>query len=232
MRRFCILLVLAFMVPSGVVQGAEPSTFTYAPLPPGSVVESRLVYLAGEGMHSQWRAVVSKKQVGKGNDGTPFFQYYLSVYQIDGSTYHLKYQSPQNGGPFATVEKAHGANLWFPVQSARIVGTGEFIAPAVQQLVVQSHEMAADCGLSTVTVFAYDAARAKVVPVATVTNYCDLQAAVVNSKSKPALRLRGPYYGPDAAVCCPTKPKAVAKLRYAGRRWVETPRYFPLKEKN
>jgi hypothetical protein len=232
MRRFCVLLVLAFMVTPTIVKGAEPSAFTYSPQPPGSILESRIVYLAGEGMHSQWRAVLSRKAVGTGDDGKRFYQYYLSLYQIEGSTYRLRFQSPRDGGPFTAVTKANGANLWFPVQSARLVGTGEFIAPAVQQLVVQSHEMAADCGLSTVTVFAYDAALKKIVPSAVVTNYCDLQATVENSNSKETLRLAGPYYGHDAPLCCPTKPKAVATLRYLGGRWVQTPQYFPLKKKS
>ena len=203
---------------------------SYSPQPPGSILESRIVYLAGEAMHSQWRAVVSKMAVGRGDDGKQFYQYFLSVYESAGSTFRLKFQSPRDGGPFTAVTKAHGANLWFPVQSARLVGTGELIAPAIQQLVVQSHEMAADCGLSTVTVFAYDAARKKVVRSAIVTNYCDLQAALENSGGKAAVRLAGPYYGPHAALCCPTKPKAVATLRYQSGKWVENPRYFPLKK--
>jgi hypothetical protein len=181
-------------------------------------------------MESRWRAVVSRRAVGSGDAGQRFYQYYLSIYRIDGSTYRLKFQSPHDGGPLTGVEKAQGANVWFPVQSAHIVGTAEFLAPAVQQLVVQSHEMAADCGLSTVTVFAYNDNRKNVFPSATVTNYCSLHASVVKHNGTSTLRLQGPYYGPKAALCCPTKPKAESTLRFSRGTWIEAPKYFPLKK--
>lgn len=230
MRRLLGLLLITSSVfgPAIFAKGAEPPAFTYSPKPPGAIVESRLAYLAGEGMQSQWRAVISKNAVGTGDDGRRFYQYYLSIYQIDGSTYRLKFQSPRDGGPFTLIEQAHGAKLWFPVQSARIVGIGEFRAPAVQQLVVQSHEMAADCGMATVTVFTYDQKRMKVAPSIVVKNPCDLQASVVNPANQAVLRLQGPYYAPDAAMCCPTKNNAVSTLRYTGGKWVEKPQYFAL----
>ncbi|MGH7683298.1 MAG: hypothetical protein ACREMT_03040 [Vulcanimicrobiaceae bacterium] len=225
-----LLVTALVLAASTFARASEPATFTYAPSPPGSIVDSRIVYLTGEGTQSQWRAVISKKTVGTGERGERFYQYYLSIYRIDGSTYRLKFQSPRDGGPFTAVERAHGAKLWFPVQSARIAGTGEFLAPTVQQVVVQSHEMAADCGLSTITVFAYDRNRRKVVPSATVSNYCNLEASVVSPSDGSAISLRGPYYKADAALCCPTRPKAAATLRYAGGTWIETPNYFPLKK--
>jgi hypothetical protein len=233
MRGSCtaVALVAGIALSSAAAREAELARVTYSPVPPGSIVQSRVVYLAGEAMHAQWRAVISKRPVGTMDNGERSYQYYLSLYQIRGSTYRLRFQSPKDGGPLTVLAKARGANVWFPFQSARIVGTGELLAPAVQQVVVQSHEMAADCGVATVTVFAYDKARGRVVPTAIVRNPCDLEASIVNPAAHAELRLQGPYYARDAALCCPTKPKAVATLRYIRGKWVEEPDYFPLSRK-
>ena len=232
MSRLRLLLVAAVWTAAasaaGPVRAAEPSSFTYAPLPPGTIVQSRLVYLAGEGMQSQWRAVISKKQVGAGA-GQKFYQWYLSIYAIDGSTYKLKYKSPGDGGPFDTVTKANGANMWYPFQSAKIAGVAELMAPGIQQVVVQAHQQAADCGSATVTVFAYDGKANKVVPSAFVENGCQLDASIVERAAGNAIALKGPYFGPNAAMCCPTKPAASAVLRYVAGTWKEEPAYYTLK---
>jgi hypothetical protein len=129
----------------------EPPHVTFAPPPPGSVQQSQVVYLAGQAMHSQWRGVISKRIAGKGSSLT-FYQWYLSVYAIDGTTYHLRYQSPRDGGPLSKVEKASGGDMWYPLQSASIAGTAQLMQPGVEQLVVASHETGADCGSAVVTV--------------------------------------------------------------------------------
>ncbi len=227
MPRFPALLAAAAigllaMLPA---VAAEPPAVTYAPKPPGTIVQNQLVYLAGEGMQTQWRAVASKRVVGTGNAQT-FYQWYLSIYAIDGTTYHLKYRSPGNGGPLANVTQAHGAKLWFPVAQLAIVGAAELMQPGIQQLVVQTHQAAADCGSSAVTVFTTK--NAKVVPAVSVSNGCDLSAKIVKVKGATAIALSGPYYGANAAMCCPTKPKASAVLRYVHGAWKESPNYFPL----
>lgn len=229
LRSVVALAIFAAVELGGVAGAEEPPGFTFSPVPPGAVVQSSLVYLAGEAMHTQWRTVLSKKHVGIGTDGTAFYQWYLSIYAIDGATYHLKYQSPRDGGPLTVVAKASNAQLWFPVQSAKIVGVGEFMGAAAQQVVVQAHEFAADCGSSTVAVFAYDPKGGKPFPSAVATNGCELSASVVRAGELAALRLSGPYYGRNAAMCCPTKPKATATLKYLNGRWTEKPNYFPLK---
>lgn len=195
-----------------------------------TVVQSQTVYLAGEAMHSQWRGVLSKRLVGTGN-GQRFYQWYLSIYQAEGSTYRLRYQSPRDGGPFVKLEKANGANMWFPFQDGSIVGAGELMQSGVQQLVVASHQTGADCGSAQISVFGYDAKRNAVVPEVSLENACSLQAAIVpRANGIASLRITGPYYKPDAALCCPTKPRASAMLRYANGRWTLTPalyRVFP-----
>jgi hypothetical protein len=203
----------------------EPQHVTFSPPAPGSVVQSQVVYLAGQAMHSQWRGVISKRVIGKGSSLT-FYQWYLSVYAIDDATYHLKYQSPRDGGPMSKVEKATGGDMWYPLQSAQIVGAAQLMQPGVEQLIVSSHETGADCGSANITVLQVNSSG-KVVPAVTLQNTCDLTARVSRGSGVPdALILNGPYYNATAPTCCPTKAKAVAVLRYRNDRWVETPNYF------
>lgn len=173
--------------------------------------------LAGNG--SRWHAAVSQTPVGHGN-GRTFSQWSISIYH--GNT--LAYQSPRDGGPLTKVVKAHGADMWFPDQSASIVGAASLLGGTAKQLVVESHETGADCGGATVTVFRYDNTGKKVVPAVTVQNSCELTASV----SGNAIHLSGPYYGPKAALCCPTKTKATATLVYHSGKWMETPHYYQL----
>src|SRR5581483_9555528 len=135
------------------------------------------------------------------------------------------YRSPGAGTTLlAKVAKANGAQLYFPMQSVKIVGTGELEQPGIQDAVVQVHESAADCGSSTVAVFGAGSSMKPRVRTA-VQNGCDLEASFVKYGQMQAVQLTGPYYGPKAAMCCPTKPKASAKLTYSGtiRGWSVTP---------
>jgi hypothetical protein len=181
-------------------------------------------------MHSQWRAVASKTLVGTGS-GTNFYQWYLSIYAIDGTTYHLKYQSPANGGPLSKVTQASGGvKMWFPLQTLQIAGVGEFMQAGVQQLIVQSHEAGADCGGAIVSVFATNASG-KVVPAVSVRNGCALKATVTHSGSgsvRDTIVLSGPYYNSTAPMCCPTKSRAAAVLSYRNGTWTERPKYYEL----
>ena len=178
------VLCFGLLAPLGA---EEPAHVTYAPAPPGTLMQNQLVYLTGEAMHSQWRAVASKQLIGQGN-GTSFYQWYLSLYAIDGATYRLKYQSPANGGPLSKVTQASdGAKMWFPVQTLQIAGVGEFEKAGVQQLVVSSHEMAADCGSATVTVLA-SGANGAVVPAVSVRNGCSLKATIAHAKNARSAR--------------------------------------------
>jgi hypothetical protein len=178
-------------------------------------------------MHNQWRAVLSKKLVGSAH-GTSFYQWYLSFYAIDGAVYRLKYRSPDAAVPFSHVTKAQGASIWFPVQDAKIVGVGEFMGPGSQQLVVQSHEASADCGTARVDVFFFGSAMQTVMTTLSAQNYCDLSASVVRSAHGDSLQLTGPYYAGNAPLCCPTKPKVTATLRFSNGSWIQQQRYFKI----
>ena len=226
-RIVAVTLLVAVFAFAGLAFADEPTNYTYSPQPPGTIVQSQVFYPAGEAMHSQWRAVLSRKIVGH-DDTRTFYQWYLSIYAIDGTVYHLKYQSPKNPIPFDTVSKAHGANLWFPVQDGSIAGVGELMGPGAQEVAVVSHEMGADCGTARVDVLFQDAAMQMIMPTLSVRNPCDLSAKIVTGSKGVALAVTGPYYAPNAALCCPTKPKVTAIFRFTGKGWVQTPKYFEM----
>jgi hypothetical protein len=222
-RLATVVTAFALLFLGSAVRAAEPPNFTYAPQPPGTIIQSQVVYLAGQAMSSQWRGVVSKKLLGTAS-GMSFYQWYVSIYQIDGTTYKLRYQSPGNGGPFDKVTKTNDATMWFPSQSGSVVGAAQLMGPGIEQLVLSTHQIGADCGSADLTVFGYDAKANKVVPAVTLQNGCDLSAKISRgSNGNDSLTLSGPYYGPHAAMCCPTKNKASATLKYANGKWVETP---------
>jgi len=219
---FGVVLAFAMLIP---VTASEPPHYTFAPKPPGSLEQSQLFFPMGEGMQSQWRATASRVHMS----GSAY-QWYLSIYAIDydTATYKLQYQSPRDGAPLSRVTKASGANLWFPLQDLHIVGEAQLERPAVEDLVVQSHEAGADCGTATVTVFTYDWTQRQIRPTMRVSNGCELSASVVHLSTSDELKLVGPYYGPGAPLCCPTKESAVAYVRSINGKWVQTPSYFSL----
>ena len=227
MKRFQTMFVAVALSFSGLqCVAAEPPTTTFSPAPPGTVLQSKIVYLAGQAMHGQWRGVISKKLVGT-SAGMSFYQLYVSIYKIDGNVYTLRYQSPGNGGPLDKVERTSDATMWFPAQDGSIVGAAQLMGPGVEQLVVATHQVGADCGSANLTVFRYDSKTDKITPAVTLQNGCDLQAKIVTKATGNAyLSLTGPYYGAHAAMCCPTKNKASATLTYTSGKWVESPNYF------
>ena len=201
---------------------ASAGTDVFSPSIPGTVSQNQIAHLTGPSTNGQWRAIASKKVVGSGN-GQTFYQWYLSIYAMRRGIYRLRYQSPKNGAPLEAVTQASGAKMWFPIQDVHIVGAASLTGHSTQQLVVQSHEMAADCGGATVTVFASGPGDS-VVRAVTVTNQCELTAKIGADGS--SIDLSGPYYNSTAPMCCPTKNSASAVLRYRGGKWIESPKYF------
>ena len=212
-------VVLAFCCVA--VASAQLPPLTFTPVPSGTVVHAESVSFNGSSA-DRWEAVVSKKFVGSGN-GRSFYQWFLAIYQLRRGAYRLRYESPYNGGPLSRVTQANGAKMWFPIQDLKVIGAAPLMQKRVQLLVVQSHEMAADCGSATITILGTKPGGA-VGPVATVTNSCDLAAKIGSDGT--SIELTGPYYGPKAPLCCPTKPNVTATLRYVDGKWVETPSYF------
>lgn len=227
MRTIATITLLALCTLIGVPGSADEAAHqTFSPVPPGTVVTSKVVYLSGEAKHSQWRAVLSKVRLGVVY-GVTYYQWYLSIYAIDGTTYHLRYQSPRDRLPPDLVKKAQRSHSWLlPLEDASIVGAAELMQPGVQQLVVATHTAGADCGAANVTIYAIDEKTEKVVPAVSIENHCELSAAIVHEKGGDAVKLTGPYFSPTATCECPTKSKATAMLRYRNGAWIETPKYF------
>jgi hypothetical protein len=201
---------------------AQLPPYTSLPAPPGDVVQRENVTFSGSRPTDRWNVVVSKRFLGRGG-GRSFYQWYIAIYALSRGMWRLRYESPGNGGPLTKVTQANGANMWFPVQEAKIVGSAPLIERRVQMLVVQSHEMAADCGSAAVTIFGTNGGNTAR-PVATVTNPCDLSVRIGTDGT--SLELTGPYYAANAPLCCPTKTHAEAVLRYSEHRWVVSPPYF------
>jgi hypothetical protein len=203
---------------------SEPPQHSFSPQPPGTVVQSVLFYPEGEGTESQWRAVASRVHLG----GSAY-QWYLSIYAIDArtATYHLKYQSPRDGVPAVRVEKRASA-LWLPLETVHIVGEAQLEQSSVENLVLEAHQASADCGSGTMTIFGYDWSKRRIGPIATVSNPCELLAAIVRGGQVDAVRIAGPYYAAGAPLCCPTKPRVSADLRFVRGKWVEQPNLFSL----
>ncbi|MGZ3540670.1 MAG: hypothetical protein ACXVAF_05705 [Vulcanimicrobiaceae bacterium] len=187
---------------------------------PGSTVQNVPLHMDGSA-NGTWRVTASrvlKDTVGGRTD----YQWYLSVYSPDGA---LAYRSPgDTAGLVTRLQKANGAPYYFPHQSLSIAGAGRLMGSDAEQAVVAIREIGADCGAMTVAILDISDGGRKAVPVARVTNFCDLEPKIVGD----AVQLTGPYYGPSAPLCCPTKNHASAMLRYRNGEWVESPLYFRL----
>jgi hypothetical protein len=194
--------------------------------PPGTIVQDTIAYLSGEAMNSRWHVVTSKKLIGSQMGKEPAFQWYVSFYAPAQDAGKLVFQLPNRDGLLLSrVKKAHGAQLYFPRQSARIVGVGEFERPGVQQIVLQTRESAADCGVSDVTVFGTNN-QMQIGPHVHVGNSCELQARILKQGDGNVIQLSGPYYKGNAPLCCPTKPRVTAILSYRNGNWTVKPSYF------
>ena len=226
MKTLASLVLSALFVAAGAQAGAAQK---YDSPPPGQVMQDVTAYLSGEAMNSKWHVVASRKLVGKQMGHTPMYQWYLSFYAPDGNGGgKLAYRLPNKDGELLSrVTKAPNAAMYFPQQDLKIVGAAEFEKAGVQDVVVWDHQTGADCGTADVTVFGADS-RGHVRQRVHVENGCDLNAAIVKRASLSAVRLTGPYYGPKAALCCPTKPNASALLSYARGTWSMTPNYYTI----
>jgi hypothetical protein len=227
-------LSIGFIVAAVILPAFAGTTYSgdvLVPPPPGTVLQDQVFHPYGPGMMSRWHAVLSRKALGS-EAGTTYYQWYLSLYAMGNTHFVLKYQSPSGGGPFDQVTKPvqDDAHMWFPVQDAKIVGIVASMDPEIEQLVVQSHQMSADCGAAEVDVYGYDQKKSTVVPVIAVANGCDLTAKIVGGEgdAPDSIALTGPYYKDSTPMCCPVKNNVTATLTYHLGQWVESPPYFKL----
>jgi hypothetical protein len=222
MKSLLLCLVVGALALGAASAGAAPSP-QYDVGPPGWIVQDTPANLTGS--QSPWHVVTSRKLAGKQMGKEPVYQWYLSFYAPVQNGFKLVYQLPNKDGELLSrVTKAPGAQMYFPHQDVRIIGTGEFEQPGLQDVVVWDHQSAADCGIADVTVFGADGD--KVQQRVHVENACKLQAKIVHNHKRASIQLSGPYYGSNAPLCCPKKPSATAMLSYAGGTWGEAPNYF------
>jgi hypothetical protein len=226
-RLFCAIVL--FALSASVGGAAVPAKPHLNVAPPGQVMQTIAAYLNGDAMHSMWYVVASRTLAGKNMGKVPVYQWYLSFYAPDGEDGgKLVYQLPDKQGTLLSrVQRAHEAQMYFPLQEVKIVGTGQFEHPDVDDVVVWDHQGAADCGFSDVTVFGADS-KQQVVQRIHVENGCNLTAKIVKRDGASAILLTGPYYASNAPMCCPTKPKASAMLVYKNGDWKMTPKYYTI----
>lgn len=180
-------------------------------------------------MNSAWHVVASRVLAGKQMGKTPVYQWYLSFYAPAGKGFKLVYRLPEKSDSLIpAVTKAHGAEMYYPMETVKIVGAGELEKGGVQDVVVQSQAMAADCGMAMVAVYGakMQGSATTVKRRASISNPCSLTGSIVKNGSLQAVQLTGPYYSPKAALCCPTKSHVSAMLSFGGGKWTLKPGYF------
>lgn len=147
-------------------------------------------------------------------------QWHLSLYVLRGKRYYLKYRSPDNGGPLLKTRMP-------PMREFAIVGTAQLVRTGTDELLVERRMDSADCGTPNISAIGVSESG-RVVPLMSVFNGCALDATVIHGGNgeRDALRLAGPYFGPNSGTCCPTKQNATATVYYRNESWIVSPRYF------
>ncbi len=190
------------------------------------VVATRNVDFAGPG-EAPWPVSVTTELLGR--DGSRSFeQWRIEVARPKALGGGIAYRSPGTDALLDRVEKAHGANLWFPNQEAQLLGVGRFLPGQRRQLLVRVYQSAADCGSATVALLGLSGKRWNVGRLVSIENACSLDVRIVQRTGGDELLLSGPYYAANAALCCPTKAHAAARLSYRDGRWLERPQLFRL----
>ncbi|MDQ6931307.1 MAG: hypothetical protein M3126_11660 [Candidatus Eremiobacteraeota bacterium] len=224
-RVFRLAAIFASLLgPAGFVV-ASAQTPPPSSAPGGSTMVQSLTASFADTPRSRYRVVASRSPVGQ----PPEEQWTLSVSAQNGSDeYHPLYESPAGPDPFHLVPKLErGANTarFFPHETVRIIGAGQLMGEARDQVLVLVHAEAADCGSSTLSVISTQSGAGPVEVPVQVNNPCNLTATIEHH----TIVLRGPYYNKNAPLYKPTMNKAVATLRYENNAWVEKPAYFALK---
>ncbi len=189
-------------------------------------VASRRVDFAGPG-HGTWLAQVESVVLGR-DASRSFKQWSIAIARPRSLGGGLAYRSPGTDTLLDRVERAHGANLWFPNQEAQLIGVGRFLPGVRRQLLVRVYQSGADCGSVTIALLGLRGRGGSVGRLVSVENVCSLDVKILRSAQGDALLLSGPYYAENAPQCCPTRAHAEARLRYRSGHWIERPRLFQL----
>ncbi|GAC1506089.1 MAG: hypothetical protein NVS1B14_11470 [Vulcanimicrobiaceae bacterium] len=210
---------------AGFFGASAQSTLPLEPSPPpGKIAQDVTAYLAGDAMHSRYRAITSRVRMPDSSQD----QWYFSLYAQNGDEdFRRIFESPSASDSFNLVpklERPPTAPRYFPNETVRVAGRGEFMGEARDQVLLLVHESSADCGMSTLSVLSSEPGPGPVVVPVQVSNPCSLSVAIAHH----TIVLRGPYYKANAPRYKPTKNNATATLRYVDAHWVERPEYFRL----
>ncbi len=232
MMRSAVALVCALLACVPLVASAQ-GNMPFDVRPPGDIVQKSAMSL-GPAAKANFVGVVSRKDLRLGDHSTERrYQPYFTLYQAAAGDKALRrvYQSPSGSDPIKLVPKLqpipNTPGVWMPgYADVRIVGSAQLMQPGTSQLVIRVYSSAADCGAATVHVLAFGSNDQRLHDVVHVENYCRLEATL----QPPGISLTGPYYDRSAALCCPTKNKATALLRYDPKsdKWLIAPQYFRL----
>lgn len=219
----CAALVAA-VIAAAAAPTAAKTPFDVAP--PGRTVQEATARMRPGA--ALWHVILSRKLLGMESGKVPAYQWYLSFYAPGRSALRLVYQLPNGRSEdLSRVTKVDGADLYFPHQDVRIAGVAPLQHAGASDVVVLTYESGADCGSANVLIFGADGAM-HVHQLVAVENGCDLRPKIVKHGARWAVQLTGPYYGPRAAMCCPTRPHASALLEFVDGAWHVTPRYFSI----
>lgn len=210
-----------------IVQKAKPTQppdvaiSSLKPAPPGHVDSVHYFALAKRG--SEQIVVRSTKDLG-----LHVIQRYLSIYSYVNGTWKQVFQAPGNPPLSQQVIDKQTVNL--PASMTfHVVGASDLLSNGQKQLVTSFYtNTGAGCGSASVSVLSYQ--NGKFTMPLFVSNGCALSASLAQNR----LILKGPYFGPNAAMA-PTDPHAVAVVTYDPKTqgWVEKPtNYFPLNPGN
>ncbi len=218
--RLIVALSLLALAPSSIALAAANAAA--AP----KTVASRRVDFAGPG-NGEWSARVTTETLGR-DASRSFKQWRIEIERPQRLGGGIAYRTPGTDTLLDTLEKAHGANLWFPNQEAQLLGVGRFLPGERRQLVVRVYQSGADCGSVTVALLGLRGNAGSIGRLISIENACSLDVKIQRSPTGDGLLLSGPYYAENAALCCPTKAHAEARLLYRGGRWIERPRLFKI----
>lgn len=232
MRRILALIIIACagLLSMSSAHAQERPHYHFKPVPPGTIVQNVAFNPAGASMHGRWRAVASRRLLGTAHKQA-FYQWYLSFYRLGAlGNYRLAMRSPGKAPTLlSTVKKVPNAAMWFPSQQVKIIGAASLTGTDAQQLVVASHESAADCGSAAVTIFGFDVKHQTLVPLVSMRNPCDLTATLPVQSAGNVVNLIGPAYAKYDPLCCPSQPKAHAVLFFQRGKWRMTPSLYSMK---
>jgi hypothetical protein len=194
----------------------------WAATPAPSATSARTLTLT-DADGQKYQAVVTIKVLQAPTASTPEVQQpALTIYKVTSSGRDKIWSAPPTVIP--RVERVSKDPMgWLPLEL--LVGplTPVSLLPGKgQQLAFTVHQAGADCGSSSIPVIGLGGGSPRM--LVSVSNFCELGFTVAGK----SLVLTGPAYKSTDPLCCPSTPKASAKLTYQNGAWKLAPHYFRL----